>query len=108
MGNEGAVYGLITTVSNVAMSFASSLTLLTNEPVNITNDRIKEDDHSVRMYITYTIIIKYSCMAFSWVFLFWLPKQKEETQVLLREGGQYKLIGGGTVAYLGFTEYRHC
>ncbi|KAI9919262.1 hypothetical protein PsorP6_017698 [Peronosclerospora sorghi] len=103
MGNEAAVYGLITTVSNVAMPFASSLTLLTNGPFNITNDRIKEDDHSVRMDITYTIIIMYSCMAFSWVFLFWLPKQKEETQALLREGGQNKHIGGLTVAYLGFA-----
>ncbi|EEY53919.1 folate-Biopterin Transporter (FBT) family [Phytophthora infestans T30-4] len=103
VGNEAAVYGLITTVSNVAQPFATSLTLLMNGPFDISNDRVKEDDHSVRMDITYTIIIMYSCMAFSWVFLFWLPKQKEETQELLRKGGHSKLIGGVTVFYLVFA-----
>ncbi|ETI53123.1 hypothetical protein PPTG_22295 [Phytophthora nicotianae INRA-310] len=103
VGNEAAVYGLITTVSNVAQPFATSLTLLMDGPFDITNDRVKEDDHSVRMDITYTIIIMYSCMAFSWVFLYWLPKQKEETQELLRKGGHSKLIGGITVFYLVFA-----
>ncbi|KAG6616118.1 uncharacterized protein IUM83_03678 [Phytophthora cinnamomi] len=103
MGNEAAVYGLITTVSNVAQPFATSLTLLIDGQFDITNDRVKEDDHSVRMDITYTIIIMYVAMAFSWVFLFWLPRQKEETQELLRKGGHSKLIGGVTVAYLVFA-----
>ncbi|KAK1940900.1 hypothetical protein P3T76_007606 [Phytophthora citrophthora] len=41
--------------------------------------------------------------AFAWVFLFLLPKQKEDTQRLLRKGGKSKLIGGLTVLYLGFA-----
>ncbi|OWZ12547.1 hypothetical protein PHMEG_00014268 [Phytophthora megakarya] len=103
LGNEAAVYGLITTVTNVASPFATSLTLLVDGPFNITNDRVKTDDHSVRMDITYTIIIMYAAMVFAWVFLFLLPKQKEDTQRLLREGGSSKLIGAITVGYLTFA-----
>ncbi|ETP22943.1 hypothetical protein F441_03852 [Phytophthora nicotianae CJ01A1] len=103
LGNEAAVYGLITTVTNVAAPFATSLTLLVDGPFNITNDRVKEDDHSVRMDITYTIIIMYAAMVFAWVFLFLLPKQKEDAQRILREGGKSKILGGVTVAYLTFA-----
>ncbi|KAG7385853.1 hypothetical protein PHYPSEUDO_001004 [Phytophthora pseudosyringae] len=103
LGNEAAVYGLITTVTNVAAPFATSLTLLVDGPFNITNARVQGDDHSVRMDITYTIIIMYAAMVFAWSFLFLLPKQKEDTQRLLRKGGQSKLIGGITVGYLTFA-----
>jgi hypothetical protein len=40
---------------------------------------------------------------FSWVFLFLLPKQKAETQELVRKGGKSKLLGGLTVFYLMFS-----
>ncbi|KAG6616047.1 Glyceraldehyde-3-phosphate dehydrogenase [Phytophthora cinnamomi] len=103
VGNEAAVYGLVTTVSNVAMPFASSLTLAIDGPFNVTNERVQTDDHSVRSDITYTIIIMYSMTIFSWVFLFLLPPQKEETQELIRKGGHSKLIGGITVCYLMFS-----
>ncbi|RLN56991.1 hypothetical protein BBJ29_005071 [Phytophthora kernoviae] len=103
LGNEAAVYGLITTVANVAQPFATSLTLLIDGPFDITNERVKVDDHSVRMDITYTIIIMYVCMAFSWVFLPLLPRQREETQQLLREGGISTRIGTITVFYLAFA-----
>ncbi|KAG7395169.1 hypothetical protein PHYBOEH_004150 [Phytophthora boehmeriae] len=103
LGNEAAVYGLITTVANVAQPFATSLTLLVNGPFDITNERIKEDDHSVRMDITYTIIIMYASMMLAWVFLPLLPRQKEETQKLLREGGISTRIGAITVFYLAFA-----
>ncbi|KAE8975819.1 hypothetical protein PR003_g25054 [Phytophthora rubi] len=103
LGNEAAVYGLITTVTNVASPFATSLSLLIDGQFNITNARVQADDHSVRMDITYTIIIMYAAMVFAWSFLFLLPKQKEDTQRLLRKGGHSKLIGGITVAYLLFA-----
>ncbi|GMF56066.1 unnamed protein product [Phytophthora fragariaefolia] len=103
MGDEGAVYGLITTVSNIASPFATTLTLLIDGPFNITNTRVQTDDHSIRADITYTIIIMYAMTAFSWSFLFLLPKQKEATQELVRKGGHSKLLGGLTVAYLLFA-----
>jgi hypothetical protein len=103
LGNEGAVYGLLTTVTNVASPFATALTLVIDAPFNITNVRVQEDDHSIRMDLTYTIIIMYAMTAFAWVFLFLLPKQKEDAQRLLRKGGKSKLIGGITVFYLCFA-----
>ncbi|RLN79281.1 hypothetical protein BBJ28_00015677 [Nothophytophthora sp. Chile5] len=103
VGNEAAVYGLVTTVSNVAQPFATSLTLAIDGPFNITNERVQTDDHSIRSDLTYTIIIMYAMTAFSWVFLVLLPKQKEATQELIRKGGKSKIMGGITVFYLGFA-----
>ncbi|GMF59694.1 unnamed protein product [Phytophthora fragariaefolia] len=103
VGNEGAVYGLMTTVGNLATPFGTTLTLLIDGPFNITNDRVKEDDHSIRSDITYTIIISYAMTAFSWCFLVLLPRQKKETQELARTGGSSKLLGGITIGYLTFA-----
>ncbi|ETO72782.1 hypothetical protein F444_11231 [Phytophthora nicotianae P1976] len=103
VGNEGAVYGLVTTVGNLASPFATTLTLLIDGPFNITNARVQADDHSVRMDITYTVIISYTMTIFSWVFLFLLPKQKLDTQELARTGGSSKILGGLTIAYLSFS-----
>ncbi|EGZ14474.1 hypothetical protein PHYSODRAFT_332862 [Phytophthora sojae] len=103
LGNEAAVYGLLTTVMNVSSPFASALTLVIDAPFNITNTRVQEDDYSIRRDLTYTIIIMYAMTIFAWVFLFLLPKQKEDTQRLLRKGGKSKLIGGITVFYLCFA-----
>ncbi|POM71280.1 Hypothetical protein PHPALM_12170 [Phytophthora palmivora] len=103
IGNEAAVYGLVTTVSNVAQPFATSITLAIDGPFNVTNERVQADTHSVRADITYTIIIMYAMTIFSWVFLFLLPPQKAETQALVRKGGHSKLIGGVTAFYLIFA-----
>jgi hypothetical protein len=102
-GNEGAMYGLVTTVFNVASPFATTLTLVMDNPFNLTTARIQEDDHSVRMDITYVVIIMYCCTMFAWVFLFLLPPQKEATQELLRKGGSSRLIGGITVFIVCFA-----
>eukprot|EP00644_Phytophthora_capsici_P006288 jgi/Phyca11/18035/fgenesh1_pg.PHYCAscaffold_32_\ len=103
VGNEGAVYGLVTTVGNLATPFATTITLLIDGPFNITNARVQTDDHSVRVDITYTIIISYAMTIFSWVFLFLLPRQKEETQELARTGGSNRILGGITIFYLAFS-----
>ncbi|OWY90663.1 Transmembrane protein, partial [Phytophthora megakarya] len=77
VGNEGAVYG--------------------------TNTRVQVDDYSIRMDITYTIIISYVMTIFSWTFMVLLPKQKQATQELARTGGSSKFLGGLTIAYLKFS-----
>jgi len=102
-GNEGAMYGLVTTVGNVASPFATTLTLVLDNPFNLTTERIQEDDYGVRRDITYTVVIMYAMTVFSWVFLLLLPKQKEACQALLRTGGSNKWLGGITVFYLLFA-----
>jgi hypothetical protein len=103
VGQEGVMYGLVTTVANLATPFATSLTLVIDQPFNLTTERVQTDDHSIRMDITYAVIIMYVMMCFSWVFLFLLPRQKEETQELLRTGGSSKLMGYVTVFYILFA-----
>ncbi|POM59777.1 Folate-Biopterin Transporter (FBT) family, partial [Phytophthora palmivora] len=103
IGNEGVVYGLITMVSNLSTPFATAMTLVIDQPFDLTTERIQADDKSIRTDITYAVIIMYGMTTFSWVFLFFLPRQKEETQELLRTGGSSKLMGTLTVAYLTFA-----
>uniref|UniRef100_H3GRD0 Major facilitator superfamily (MFS) profile domain-containing protein n=1 Tax=Phytophthora ramorum TaxID=164328 RepID=H3GRD0_PHYRM len=103
IGNEGVVYGLITMVSNLSSPFATAMTLVIDQPFDLTTERIQADDSSIRTDITYAVIIMYAMTAFSWVFLVFLPRQKEETQELLRTGGSSKILGALTVVYLTFA-----
>ncbi|GMF23372.1 unnamed protein product [Phytophthora lilii] len=103
IGNEGVVYGLITMVSNLSQPFATAMTLVIDQPFDLTTERIQADDSSIRTDITYAVIIMYAMTAFSWVFLVFLPPQKEATQELLRTGGSSKIMGALTVAYLTFA-----
>ncbi|CAH0520214.1 unnamed protein product [Peronospora belbahrii] len=103
IGNEGVVYGLITMVSNLSSPFATAMTVVIDQPFSLTTERIQADDKSIRMDITYAVVIMYAMTAFSWVFLVFLPRQKEEMQELLRTGGSSKILGAITVAYLTFA-----
>jgi len=102
-GNEGAMYGLMTTLAGIASPFANTLTLIIDNPFNITNERVQTDDSSVRWDITYTMIIAYCATICSWIFLLLLPKQKHQTQELLRTGGSSRWLGGITIFYLSFS-----
>ncbi|GAB9465778.1 Folate-biopterin transporter [Globisporangium polare] len=102
-GNEGAVYGLLTTVSNLASPFADTLTKIADQHWNMSNERIQHDDHAIRMDITKAVILMYAMSVISWFFLVLLPKQKAETQELKRSGGSSKIIGAITVVYIAFA-----
>ncbi|GAB9476414.1 Folate-biopterin transporter [Globisporangium polare] len=58
-GNEGAIYGLMTTVTNLPSPFAATLTKIIDQKWNMTNDRIQTDDHSIRMDVTKSVIFMY-------------------------------------------------
>uniref|UniRef100_H3GRD2 Transmembrane protein n=1 Tax=Phytophthora ramorum TaxID=164328 RepID=H3GRD2_PHYRM len=103
VGNEGVIYGLITMVGNLASPFAQALTLVINQPLNLTTARIQADDTSIRTDLSYAVSIMYGMTIFSWVFLVFLPRQKEETQELLRTGGSSKILGGLTLGYVLFA-----
>ncbi|ETL48164.1 hypothetical protein L916_02201 [Phytophthora nicotianae] len=83
--NEGRVYGLITMVANLSSPFAQALTLVINQPLNLTTARIQADDISI----------------------LFLPPEKAETQELLRTGGSSKILGGLTVFYVMFALCGH-
>jgi hypothetical protein len=102
-GNEGAVYGLLTTVSNLSSPFAATLTKIIDREWNMTNARIQNDDHDIRMDITKSVLLMYAMTIISWFFLILLPKQKAETQELKRTGGSSKVLGAITVFYATFA-----
>ncbi|GAB9473592.1 hypothetical protein Gpo141_00010742 [Globisporangium polare] len=102
-GNEGAVYGLLTTVSNLSSPFASTITKNVDAAFKVTSDDIEEDSHEVRVDVTYVLIIRYAVNLLGLAFLPLLPSQKAETQELKRNGGKSKYIGAFTVFYVIFA-----
>lgn len=102
-GNEGAVYGLLTTVTNMAAKFASTITKNVDAQFTVGTKAIKKDTHEVRMQVTYILIISFVLNLMGLFFLPLLPRQKDEAQALKRNGGQSKLMGAFTVFYLVFA-----
>ncbi|KAJ0407449.1 hypothetical protein P43SY_004990 [Pythium insidiosum] len=102
-GNEGAVYGLITTVSNLSDPFARTIAKNIDATMDFSTERIQNDSHEVRRDVTISILIMYAAKLFSLCFLVLLPRQKAETQELKRNGGSSKVMGAITVFYLLFA-----
>ncbi|KAF0699501.1 Aste57867_9923 [Aphanomyces stellatus] len=92
-GVEGATYGLITTMNNLASPVASVIYKYIDSYLMITNNDIKSDLHEVRVDATYAYLIMYGCKLFSLVFLVMLPPQKGPLQELKKKGGKSKLMG---------------
>ncbi|KDO33496.1 hypothetical protein SPRG_02304 [Saprolegnia parasitica CBS 223.65] len=97
VGNEGATYGLVTTVSNLATPFASLIYKLINSYFVVDNVAVARDDTAVRWAVTYCYLISYAfkLAALGWLFL--LPPQKAEMQALKRLGGKSKAAGATLV-----------
>ncbi|KAF0699502.1 Aste57867_9924 [Aphanomyces stellatus] len=93
IGNEGATYGLITTMNNLASPFASVIYKYIDSYFKVTNNDIKADTEEVRWDASYVYFISYGCKLFALVFLVMLPPQKKEMQELKKKGGKSKLAG---------------
>lgn len=100
VGNEAAIYGLVTTVSNLSGPFGSTISKNVNAPFNITNKRVQNDGPGIRQDILITVVIMYVMRLLSLAFLPWLPPQKKETQELKAKGGTSKWMGIVTVTYI--------
>jgi hypothetical protein len=99
-GNEGAIYGLLTTVSNLGGPFALTLTKNVNSAFKVYNDDIMNDTFEVRQDVTITILISYGMKLLSLGFLPLLPRQKADAQALKQSGGTSARMGTFTVCYL--------
>jgi hypothetical protein len=102
-GNEGAVYGLLTTCVNLSSTFASTITKNIDSHFDVGSEFIKADTTHVRWQVTYVLLIAYGTNIMSLFFLPLLPKQKKETQELMATGGKNKYIGGFMVLALVFA-----
>lgn len=102
-GHEGAMYGLLSTVRNLATPFSTALTRNVDSVFDLTTERIQNDSTGVRRDITIAVLIMYVVHIGSLAWLVLLPRQKEETQLLKRLGGSSRFMGMFTVAYLWFA-----
>ncbi|KAG7384023.1 hypothetical protein PHYPSEUDO_003048 [Phytophthora pseudosyringae] len=102
-GNEGAVYGLIGSVANLATPFASTITKNVDSSFDVANADIASDTTHVRWEVTYILIIRYAMNLAGLLFLPLLPKQKAETNELKRNGGSSRILGFVTLAYFAFA-----
>ncbi|EQC42608.1 hypothetical protein SDRG_00337 [Saprolegnia diclina VS20] len=93
VGNEGATYGLVTTISNLASPFASVIYKYINSFFLVSVDNIKTDTPEIRWEVAYCYIISYSCKVAALFWLWMLPPQKAAMQELKKRGGKSKLAG---------------
>lgn len=102
-GNEGAVYGLLTTVTNLASTFSSTISKNIDVNFKVSSDDIAEDTHEVRKDVTTVYLIAYALQLSGLILLPLLPRQKQETQELKAKGGKSAIIGAITIFYLAFA-----
>ncbi|KAE9272011.1 hypothetical protein PF008_g30207 [Phytophthora fragariae] len=102
-GNEGAVYGMVGSVTNIALPLASTLTKYVNSHFDVTNTDIADDSNHVRWEVTYVLLIRYSMNLAALLFLPLLPRQKAETQQLKHFGGSSRFMGALTLSYVAIS-----
>ncbi|ETV90198.1 hypothetical protein H310_14964 [Aphanomyces invadans] len=93
IGNEGATYGLVTTVSNLASPFASVLYKYIDSYFMLSQDDLMSDTIAVRWDVTYSYFISYGCKLAALAWLWMLPPQRQQMQELKKKGGKSPLAG---------------
>ncbi|KAG7385299.1 hypothetical protein PHYPSEUDO_001676 [Phytophthora pseudosyringae] len=99
-GFEATLLGLGVTTQSVGTPFATVITKSIDGYFDIGRTFIEQDTHYVRSQVTYTYLIAYVFNLLSIVFVFWLPKQKDEVRRMQREDRKSKFWGILTITYL--------
>ncbi|KAG9398030.1 hypothetical protein AC1031_015055 [Aphanomyces cochlioides] len=104
LGNEGAVYGLVTTVSNLTTPVSSVIYKLIDSYFYLTNDNFQKEANDtlsdeafrswMRWNVTSSFLVAYGMKLFALVWLFLLPPQKAHVQRLKRYGRVSPFAGG--------------
>ncbi|KAH9095373.1 hypothetical protein LEN26_017846 [Aphanomyces euteiches] len=94
VGNEGITYGLLTTVSNLPLSFGPVMANIIFRDFRVDDKYVEQDSNDARSQVAYSYLIYYATtvMACFWVFL--MPSQKSHVHHLKATGGKSPLIGG--------------
>ncbi|RHY00319.1 hypothetical protein DYB36_002213 [Aphanomyces astaci] len=101
MGHEGATYGLVTTVSNLATPLASAASSFIDGFFHVYQADIDSDTPPVRNRVAYTYAVAYAMKLTSLLTLVLLPGQKRQAQALKRDGGRYPWVGFWTLVVTG-------
>ncbi|KAF0718914.1 Aste57867_1393 [Aphanomyces stellatus] len=95
LGNEGAVYGLVTTINNLATPTATVLYKSLDSYFNYDDSKFRaevnattpeSDRDEIRWNVSYSYLLAYAMKLGSLVWLFMLPPQKAHVQRLKRYG----------------------
>ncbi|KDO20390.1 hypothetical protein SPRG_13772 [Saprolegnia parasitica CBS 223.65] len=92
VGNEGVMYGLLTTVSNLPGTFGTILTNMINGQLNYGKDLIHDDAPETRNQVAYSYIISYSFVVVGCLWVFLLPPQRAAVAELKKNGGSYPKV----------------
>ncbi|KAG9403271.1 hypothetical protein AC1031_005917 [Aphanomyces cochlioides] len=93
VGNEGIVFALLTTCSNLASPLGVVLAKLVDSFWEATLDDIQRDDATVRWQVSYSYISAAGFKLLSLVFLVLMPRQKVYVHLLRRTGGSSSMAG---------------
>jgi hypothetical protein len=93
VGNEGATYGLVTTVSNLASPFASVIYKYIDSYFLLSQNDLMADTDAVRWDVTYSYFISFGSKLFALTWLWMLPPQRPQMQELKKKGGKSPLAG---------------
>ncbi|KAG9403272.1 hypothetical protein AC1031_005918 [Aphanomyces cochlioides] len=102
IGNEGTVYALVGSISNLASPLSIVLAKLVDSLWHATLKDIQRDDSTVRWQVTYAFICAACFKLFSLAFLFLMPRQKAYVHLLRRTGGSSPVAGCLVVAIFAF------
>ncbi|OQR95475.1 transmembrane protein [Thraustotheca clavata] len=86
IGNEGAVFGLVTTVANLATPLSTVCYKYIDSYFELTSADLAQDTTAVRWSVTYSYAIAYTLKLLCLAFLPLLPPQKAALQKLKRTG----------------------
>jgi len=93
-GNEGIMYGLLTTIANLPGVFGPMITNVINGQFNFSRALIKQDSEDVRKEVAYTYMIAYSATIIGCLWVFILPNQKAAVAEMKKTGGSYPRLAG--------------
>ncbi|KAH9111435.1 hypothetical protein LEN26_013463 [Aphanomyces euteiches] len=102
IGNEGTVYALVGSISNLASPLSIVSAKLVDSLWSATLKDIQRDDSTVRWQVTYAFICAACFKLFSLAFLFLMPRQKAYVHLLRRTGGSSPIAGCLVVAIFTF------
>ncbi|OQS01846.1 transmembrane protein [Thraustotheca clavata] len=97
-GHEGATYGLLTTVGNLASPFAVALSKVVDAPFHVFQEDVVSDTSAVRVRVAWTFGIMYFMKLLSIITLVLLPSQKVAARALRRDGGAHPRMAFTTLS----------
>ncbi|EQC26908.1 hypothetical protein SDRG_15241 [Saprolegnia diclina VS20] len=103
IGNEGVVFGLVTTIVNLATPFSTVFYKLLGSYLTLRPKDLANDTYDVRLQVTYSYAIAYGFKMLSFAFLPLLPPQKAAVQKLKRKGGSSTPAAIAVLAVFSFA-----